>query len=226
MMIMELEELKNRWNAFDNKLEKSLQLNKHLLKQINLDKAKNKLRILLIFKLLETGVLSLIIYYLVKFTIYNFNSPQFSVSAIILIFFAVMGYISNIRQVSLTILLQTEYAGDITSKQRKLTALKLLIANYVKWGLLSIPFFPVWIILIPKIFLNFNIYTNGMNYWWWANIGLGILFIPFVLWVFNQLSKKNINQFWVKNLLQGSGWGLAADAENFLNEIEEFEKEN
>jgi hypothetical protein len=222
---MELEELKNRWNEFDNKLEKSLQLNKQLLKQINLDKAKNKIRTLLIFKLLETGVLSVVVYYLVKFTIYNFTSLQFSVSALILLFFTVMGYISTIRQVSLMIRLKTEDADDITSKQKKLTGLKLLIAGYVKWGLLSIPFFPVWIILIPKIFLNFDMYTNGMNAWWWANIGLGLLLIPFVLWVFNQLSKKNINQFWVKNLLEGSGWGLAADAENFLTEIEKFEQE-
>jgi len=223
---MELEELKKRWNEFDNKLEKSLQLNKELLKQVNFDKAKNKIRTLLIFKLLETAVLSLIIFYLVKFTIYNFTNPQFSVSAFILLFFAVLGYISNIRQVSLMIRLKTDSAEDITSKQKKLTALKLLIADYVKWGLLSIPFFPVWIILIPKIFLNIDMYTNGMNAWWWTNIGLGIVLIPFVLWVFRQLSKKNINQFWVKNLLEGSGWGLAADAENFLTEIEKFEQES
>ena len=122
--------------------------------------------------------------------------------------------------------LKTDSAEDITSKQKKLTALKLLIADYVKWGLLSIPFFPVWIILIPKIFLNIDMYTNGMNAWWWTNIGLGIVLIPFVLWVFRQLSKKNINQFWVKNLLEGSGWRLAADAENFLTEIEKFEQES
>ena len=224
-MIMELEELKNRWNEFDNKLEKSLQLNKQLLNKINLDKAKNKLRTLLIYKLLEMGVLVYVIYYLVNFTIKNIDSPQFSISALILIFFGVMGYISDIRQISVIIRLRTDKADDITSKQKNLTTLKLLIVNYVKWALLSIPFFPVWIVLIPKIFLNFDIYSSSMNLWWWMNIGLGILFIPFVLWIFRQLSKKNINLFWVKNLLDGSGWSLVTDAENFLNEIEKFGKE-
>ena len=222
---MELEELKNRWNEFDNKLEKSLQLNKQLLNKINLDKAKNKLRTLLIYKLLEMGVLVYVIYYLVNFTIKNIDSPQFSISALILIFFGVMGYISDIRQISVIIRLRTDKADDITSKQKNLTTLKLLIVNYVKWALLSIPFFPVWIVLIPKIFLNFDIYSSSMNLWWWMNIGLGILFIPFVLWIFRQLSKKNINLFWVKNLLDGSGWSLVTDAENFLNEIEKFGKE-
>ena len=224
-MIMELEELKNRWNEFDNKLEKSLQLNKQLLNKINLDKAKNKLRTLLIYKLLEMGVLVYVIYYLVNFTIKNIDSTQFSISALILIFFGVMGYISDIRQISVIIRLRTDKADDITSKQKNLTTLKLLIVNYVKWALLSIPFFPVWIVLIPKIFLNFDIYSSSMNLWWWMNIGLGILFIPFVLWIFRQLSKKNINLFWVKNLLDGSGWSLVTDAENFLNEIEKFGKE-
>ena len=222
---MELEEIKNRWNEFDNKLEKSLQLNKQLLNKINLDKAKNKLRTLLIYKLLEMGVLVYVIYYLVNFTIKNIDSPQFSISALILIFFGVMGYISDIRQISVIIRLRTDKADDITSKQKNLTTLKLLIVNYVKWALLSIPFFPVWIVLIPKIFLNFDIYSSSMNLWWWMNIGLGILFIPFVLWIFRQLSKKNINLFWVKNLLDGSGWSLVTDAENFLNEIEKFGKE-
>jgi len=224
-MIMELEELKNRWNEFDNKLEKSLQLNKQQLNKINLDKAKNKLRTLLIYKLLEMGVLVYVIYYLVNFTIKNIDSTQFSISALILIFFGVMGYISDIRQISVIIRLRTDKADDITSKQKNLTTLKLLIVNYVKWALLSIPFFPVWIVLIPKIFLNFDIYSSSMNLWWWMNIGLGILFIPFVLWIFRQLSKKNINLFWVKNLLDGSGWSLVTDAENFLNEIEKFGKE-
>jgi len=222
---MELEELKNRWNEFDNKLEKSLQLNKQQLNKINLDKAKNKLRTLLIYKLLEMGVLVYVIYYLVNFTIKNIDSTQFSISALILIFFGVMGYISDIRQISVIIRLRTDKADDITSKQKNLTTLKLLIVNYVKWALLSIPFFPVWIVLIPKIFLNFDIYSSSMNLWWWMNIGLGILFIPFVLWIFRQLSKKNINLFWVKNLLDGSGWSLVTDAENFLNEIEKFGKE-
>ena len=224
-MIMELEEIKNRWNEFDNKLEKSLQLNKQQLNKINLDKAKNKLRTLLIYKLLEMGVLVYVIYYLVNFTIKNIDSTQFSISALILIFFGVMGYISDIRQISVIIRLRTDKADDITSKQKNLTTLKLLIVNYVKWALLSIPFFPVWIVLIPKIFLNFDIYSSSMNLWWWMNIGLGILFIPFVLWIFRQLSKKNINLFWVKNLLDGSGWSLVTDAENFLNEIEKFGKE-
>jgi len=224
-MIMELEELKNRWNEFDNKLEKSLQLNKQQLNKINLDKAKNKLRTLLIYKLLEMGVLVYVIYYLVNFTIKNIDSTQFSISALILIFFGVMGYISDIRQISVIIRLRTDKADDITSKQKNLTTLKLLIVNYVKWALLSIPFFPVWIVLIPKIFLNVDIYSSSMNLWWWMNIGLGILFIPFVLWIFRQLSKKNINLFWVKNLLDGSGWSLVTDAENFLNEIEKFGKE-
>ena len=224
-MIMELEEIKNRWNEFDNKLEKSLQLNKQLLNKINLDKAKNKLRTLLIYKLLEMGVLVYVIYYLVNFTIKNIDSTQFSISALILIFFGVMGYISDIRQISVIIRLRTDKADDITSKQKNLTTLKLLIVNYVKWALLSIPFFPVWIVLIPKIFLNVDIYSSSMNLWWWMNIGLGILFIPFVLWIFRQLSKKNINLFWVKNLLDGSGWSLVTDAENFLNEIEKFGKE-
>jgi len=222
---MELEDLKNRWNAFDNKLEKSLQLNKQLLNKIKLDKAKNKLRTLLIYKLLEMGVLVYIIYYLVNFTIKNINSPQFSVSALLLIFFGVMGYISDIRQISVMIRLRTDKADDITSRQKNLTTLKLLIVNYVKWALLSIPFFPVWIILVPKIFFNYDMYTNSVKTWLWTNIGLGVIFIPFVLWVFRQLSKKNIDQFWVKNLLDGSGWSRVTDAENFLNEIEKFGKE-
>jgi hypothetical protein len=222
---MELDELKNMWSDYDKKLDKSLKLNIQLLRKINLDKAKNKLRKLMILKLMEMIILAGVIIFLVNFIYDNITSPQFSISAGIFAFFALIGFISNVKQVAIMMQLQGGYTEAIAPLQRKIEQLKLLIVKYVKYALLSIPFFPIWMILITKILFNYDIYTNSMSNWWLANICVSIALIPLVWWIFKQLSKNDISRFWVKNFLEGSGWKQAEAARAFLTEIDDFERD-
>jgi hypothetical protein len=222
---MELDELKNRWSDYDKKLDKSLKLNMQLLRKINLDKAKNKVRRLMVMKLVEIVILAVIIIFLISFTADNITQPQFSISAGIFAFFALAGFISNIKQVVIMMQLQSGYTEAIAPLQRKIEQLKLLIVKYVKYALLSIPFFPIWMILITKILFDYDIYSNSMSNWWLANIGVSIALIPLVWWIFKQLSKNEISSFWVKNFLEGSGWKQAEAARTFLTEIDNFERD-
>lgn len=61
---MELSELKSIWQAYDNKLERSLKLNLHCLELIQAQKVKSKLRPLLWQRVIEIVFHSVVIYWL------------------------------------------------------------------------------------------------------------------------------------------------------------------
>jgi hypothetical protein len=222
---MELEELKKIWNEQEEKLNKSLQLNIQLLRKINFDKAGNKLRTLLFYKLTEMIILLFMIAYLWNFTIKYFNTPGFSVPSVILTGFIMAGFISDIRQVNIITQLRSEENAPVSFLQKKTEKLKLLIIGYVKMSFITIPFYPLLMIVGGKIFFNVDCWVPQHRSFLMANFITGLLLIPLFAWLYRQLSKHNIKQVWVDNFLTGSGWNQADAAHKFLAEIAAFEKE-
>jgi len=208
----------------DKKLDKSLQLNLQLLRQINFDKAAGKTNTIFIFKIMEMIVLLVMEAYLVGFIIKYFPDPAFSISAVISMIFIGAGIISDVRQMTVIIQLGSDNAAAVSAMQKKVEKLKLLIIGYVKWSFISIPFYPVFLILAGKIFLNIDFWAPHHRTYLLVNIVVGVLLLPIFIWLHKQLGKQNIEQVWVKNFLAGSGWNQAVSAQQFLGEIEKFEQ--
>jgi cellulose synthase/poly-beta-1,6-N-acetylglucosamine synthase-like glycosyltransferase len=221
---MELEQLKNLWVQQDKKLEKSLQLNMQLLREMNFDKAGKKLRTLIWLKAAEMSILLFMMICLLSFTIRHIAEPGFSISSFIIFAFITSGFISDIRQMGLIVEIRAGYTEPIGHLQKKVERLKLLIVNYVKMSFLSIPFFPLLMIVSAKIFFNVDFLAPQFRAYLIANIVVGALLLPVFLWLFRLLSKPNISNTWVKNFLSGSGWNQASLAQQFLTKIEEFER--
>lgn len=224
-MIMELEELRSLWAAHDEKLNKSLQLNIKLLREVNLGKAGKKLGALMAGKIAEMAVLLFMIIYLLNFTISYFTEPGFSVPSVIIMAFIISGFISDIRQLALIVQLRDSQDAPVSQLQKKVERLKLFIVNYVKMSFISIPFYPLLMIVGGKIFFGLNCWALQHRPFLIANFAAGLLLVPLFLWLYRQLSKQNIKQVFVDGLLSGSGWNQAVSAQQFLNEIEAFEKE-
>ena len=221
---MELQEFKNIWAEYDRKLDKTLQVNMQLLRQLKLDKIQSKTSGLLILKLVETAMVLVILGWLGDFMVNYYRQPQFIISALVVLVFAVMGLVSDIRQLSIIAQLKLGYDDAIAPLQKKVESLKVVIINYIKYGLLFIPCYPFLLIIAGKLFLHVDFTEETRRAYFLSNVGIGSLLLIPTIWIFIELSRKNIKP-WAKNLLSGSGWHQANAAADFLKEIEAFEKE-
>jgi hypothetical protein len=222
---MELQELKNIWTEYDKKLDKTLQINMKLLRKMNFDKIANKATTLLMYKLIEMAILLFMMIYLYSFAIQYFTVPEFCISALLTAGFITAGFVSDIRQVIIAAQLRADYAAPIAPIQKKIVKLKMLIVNYVKGSLFSIPFFPFLLLLAGKIMFDIDFWEAKRRTYFITNVGLGLVLLPVFIWLYLQLNKRDVKRPWIKGLLVGSGWNQAQAAENFLKEIQDFEIE-
>jgi hypothetical protein len=223
---MELDELKDLWSEYDRKLDKSLRLNRQLLRQLNLDKARSKLRKLMVIKILELAIQFVTVGFLIYYAVRSIERWMFLFLAIVLIGFVLACTLLSFRQINIILQLKLGYSDAIAPMQKKLEKLKILVVQYVKMSYLAFPISPLFSVLGADIWFNYDFFLHGGQEFWTIMILLSIASIPFISWIHYQLSQKEIKPFWVKNFLDGSGWSQITHANNFLKEIDNFEKED
>ncbi len=217
---MELSEFKSIWQAYDDKLEKSLELNLRCLEIIQAQKVKSKLTPIFRLRILEVVLHSVIIYWLGRFLYNHFFEIQFAVSAAVLMIFFIIAISNCIKQV--VIIKQIDYSEDITTIQRNLTLLQSHIADYIRLTFLCIPTYLAYPVIAFKALANFDIVSQLNRNWWIAQIAFTILLIPFCAWMYRQVSYKNIHKKWVKNIIEKSAGGSVSKAMKFIKEIDEL----
>src|SRR4051812_48295421 len=119
---MELQEFKNIWAEYDRKLDKSLQINMQLLRQMKMDEVNRQTKGLLIIKVAETLFALFILGYLVSFIAKNLYHLPLIISAGLLLLFTIMGFVSDIRQLTLILQLKMGYDDAIAPVQKKIGA--------------------------------------------------------------------------------------------------------
>jgi hypothetical protein len=221
---MELEELKTLWSNYDKKLDKSLQLNMKLLRQVTFDKASKKLGQLLFLKIVEMLILMVLIIALLPFTFIHMNEFRFSIPSLIITPLVIAGFASDVRQLGLIVQIRKDTAAPVSDLQKKAEKLKLLIVKYTRTSFIFLPFYPFLAVVGAKMFLNLDFWAPPYLNRLIPNIIIAVLLIPLFLWLFRQLGKQNVSNKVVKSFLTGSGWNQAKSAEQFLEEIEKFEK--
>lgn len=225
-MIMELDELKTLWSEYDKKLEQNLQLNMQLLRKMNFDKARFKVRMFYAWRIVQMLITNYAGFYLILFAAKNLDSPQFSIPAIIVAIAVYSFFALDLKMLGIIEKLRLKNNNvPIAPLLKKTEKLKVLTVRYVKYALFAIPLYPIFMLLIGKIFLNVDFSSPHYRLYLIANIIVGLLLLPLIISIFTELSKKEIEKPWVKTLLCGSGFYLANDAETFLNEVAKFEKE-
>lgn len=220
---MELDDLKNIWTEYDRKLERSLQLNMHLLRKMNMDKVRQSSGKLLAIKLIEAALYGFIMVYMIGFTAKHFSQPQFGIPAVLLVIVMGIAFFSIIKHLEIIYQLRRYADTAIAPMQKKAETLKLKIVRCVKYTFFAIPAYPLLLLLAGKIFLNVDFTTAKHLTYFLSNVGVALATLPLVIWFYRELSQKEIKKQWVKNLLVGSGWYQAQAAEDFLEEIEKFE---
>lgn len=216
-------ELINIWKEQNAKIEKTLAINKLLLKETISQKTKSSLRSLV--QLTTAGIIAFVFYllilgYILFYAMLNYSSASnyfiVSVSAIALI--NIKGFADYIKHLAWT--KNINYDGSVMEIQRLLSKIQLSIINHSKIMCLQFPFFTTF-------YLSNNWFPQdvGLPYIIFQIILTGI-FIYFSYWLFKNHKPENLNKKWFRNLIAGSGGKSVEKALEFYKEIEEFEKEN
>ena len=226
-MNMELQELKDLWRQHDEKLDKQIQLNMHLLKKIELKTARSALRKATVdpgFSL-AFGILMLIP--LVPFIVNHIQLLQYAGPALGLALYALLLVIDSASRLS--IIKKIDYDGPITQIQQQVEKLSIHNLRYtlalnLSWGVLWL-FLPI---VGLKAFADVDFYSlhHGWIVWNFAICSaIGMALAALAIWLTRHRSFDQITQPWLRNTLDKLAGRHLARARASLKEIEDFAKE-
>lgn len=220
---MENIELINLWKEQNGKIEKSLAINKLILKETIGRKAESTLKGLI--RLKTAGIVAFVFYllilcYALVYAISNYSSASnyFIVSVSVIALINIKGFADYIKHLAWT--KNLNYDGSVLEIQKRLSKIQLSIIDHGKFMCLQFPFFTTFYL---------------SNNWFPQNVGLAYIifqiiltgsFILFSFWLYKNHKPENLNKKWFRNLIAGSGGKSVEKAIEFYREIEEFENEN
>ena len=226
---MEDSELKKLWQSYDQKLEEakllnmqSWALNLQSFEMLQSHKAKSKLTSLKTLRIVEVCLLIATLIYLGSFLFMHFAEPWFAISAAALMIFFTVALSNCIRQ--LVIIAQVKYSNNILDIQQKLTLLQSHLNNYIRLVFLCLPAYLAFPIIGFKALYGIDIVRVFDHSWLVSQIVFSILLVPVCIWLFKQVSYKNIYKKWVRNIIEKSAGNSVSEAMQFIREIEDFKK--
>jgi hypothetical protein len=221
---MELDELKQTWTEHARKLDRVLRLNLDSLKAAKLDKTRSALgrfKAMRVFEML-VGIAVLIplgFYIFHRLAVLTLSIPALIFAASILV-----PVIGNIRQ--LILLGQIDYADPVTVIQKKLEEIKLTYLRSIRWPVLMLPLYLVYIVLGFNLLFGVDMLAQGDRTFLWVNLVVSLIFLVPAIWVFRNLSFSNIGNPVIRILIHGAGGKQMIAAVEFLNALREFEAEH
>ncbi len=211
------------WKDQDAKIEKTVAINKYLLKEITRGKAESVLGNLV--KLKIAGIVAFVFYlillgYVLSYSITHYSSANnyfiASVSAIALI--NLKGFADYIKHLTWT--KNINYDGSVIEIQKQLSRLQLSIIDHSKIMCLQFPFFTTF-------YLSNSWFPQDVSLpYLILQITVTLSFIYFSYWLYKNHKPENFNKKWFRNLIAGSGGKYIEKALAFYREMEEFENEN
>lgn len=218
---MENTELISIWKAQNAKIEKIVEINELLLKEVINTKVKSSLKPLITLK--TTGIIAFILYllllsYALIYAFSNYSSAWnyfiVSVSAITLV--NVKGFADYVKH--LVWANHINYNGSIIEIQQQLSRLQLSIISHAKTMCLQIPFYTTFYLT---------------NQWFPHEVGLGYIIFQVTLtgsfvflsyWLYKNHKPENLDKKWFRNMIAGSGGKSVMKAMEFYKEMADFTK--
>jgi len=221
---MELEELKGLWSDYHTKLDENLVLNRRILKEIHLGKAKSRMRRLMILRMAEALWFLVIVIALWAFIAANLSPSAPTIAALVLNVFSTIGLAGSIGQLAL--IGTVDYSGPVTRIQRQLAKIRAHGIAVVRLLFLSLPFYMAYILLGFKLFFNVDLSLHADRHWLIVQVIISLVLIIPAVWLSRELSFKGTSHKWVRRLIDDSGDNPIAAAVRLLDEVREFENED
>lgn len=222
---MEDNELKNMWKEYDRKIEESkilnLQswvLNLQSFEYMKTEKAKSKLNALSRQKkwMIALGFIWL---FFLAFLIVNsleFSKIFFVISVGCIAVFTLIAIVTYIRHVVL--IDEIDNSESLIETQEKTAKLQSSTLQTGRILFLQTPFYSTF-------FWSQQMITDAPLAFWMISFPVAIFFVWLSVWLYRNISFKNVNKKWFKILFSSSEWTSVTKAMKYLNEIDEFKKE-
>jgi hypothetical protein len=220
---MELDELKQTWTEHAHKLDRILNLNLHGLKQAQLDKTRSALDRFKTFRLFEIILGFALLVWSGSYIADHIAVLTLAIPAVIFAVFLLVAVIGNIRQ--LVLLRQISYADPVATIQRKLEEMKLHFLQTIKLMVFMLPLYMVYVVLGLNLAFGWDLLAHADKMFLWANLLVSLIFIAPAVWVYRQLSTKDIENPVIRALVHGSGGKQMTAALEFLKALHAFEGE-
>lgn len=175
----DLEEWKALWAEQDRKLDQSLRLNRRLLEESALGRARTALGSLRRFVVVELVSNVVAVVALVAFAAAN-PQPRFAAPAVLLALGALALVRGDVLQLRAS---RIDPSEPIAAAQRRLEGLRRLRVTHVRWTLLLSPLaWPPLAIVALKVLLGADAWVSPGVAWLAANLAFGIA-VPVIAWI-------------------------------------------
>ena len=220
---MEDLELKKMWNACNQNIDEakilnlqSWAVNIRTFEYLQTHKAQSKLKSLSTLKkwAVALGVLWVIFLGLLVYG-NHFQNLYFTVSVCMLMFFSVAAIAIYIKHIVL--IDKINFSESVVDAQKKITELQNSSITIIRILWLQMPFYTTF-------FWSTKWLTSDYTFWLIA-FPITIFFTLLSIWLYKNISLKNVNKKWFKILLSKE-WTSVSSAKKYLNEIEEFKNDN
>jgi hypothetical protein len=213
---MEDAELISLWKSYDTKLEKSLKLNMELIEEVKKQKMKSQLHSLVRLKIIEI-ILGLAALFILGSLLY-IGWPQifFCISVTALMVFCIVPIIQYLQQVAL--IASIDYNNNIVMAQQALVKLQASVINVPRFAWLQLPVYTLF-------YISNDMVKHGSAGFWVFQVLITGVFVFASVWLYKNISLKNINKRWIRGMIWNDGQKQVSKAMEFLKEIEKFRKE-
>jgi hypothetical protein len=185
-MTMELDDMKLAWNELNRRIEHSDALNATLRREIKVDKAQSALRRWLWLPAGELVFALIGCAWSGGFLADNYSlvlqGPWGAVPALIFFLLSIFSAVAAVRQ--LVAIGSIDYAAPVLAIQRQLLLIRRLRIRLTQWGLLAwLPLWPLFMIFVVQMLLEFDIYRHFGLAWLAINVAFGLVVGAGVMWV-------------------------------------------
>lgn len=218
-------ELKNLLESYNHKIEEakvlnlqSWALNLQCFETIQKQKAKSKLRSLMNFKIFVVILGVAWILFLGYLFLHSLEMSKifFLVSSgaiMVFTFIAIIAYLYHLILIS-----RINNSENIIKAQETITRLQLSTINVTKILFLQLPFYCTF-------WWSARLITSSFLSFWLISFPIALLFAFASIWLYRNISLKNVNKKWFRVLFNTPEWTSLLEANHFLEEINDFKKE-
>ncbi|MCT4589331.1 MAG: hypothetical protein N4A71_16020 [Carboxylicivirga sp.] len=219
---MEALELKKLMEAYDNKLDKTLRLNKSSVNELHFDKSQKSTKKILKYRIFETVTFSLLVIFLGWYIANNWEQTHLAISGTIVHVFALVALVGSIGQIVL--LQQIDFSKPVVEIRKKMELVNSHGLLFVKLVFLSAPVWWSYAIVAIDALLEVDLYLHLDPDFVIRYLVINFLLIIPLVWLFNKLTYKNLHIKWVRKTIRLLTGTKTMKALESLNDIEEFEK--
>jgi hypothetical protein len=154
---MELDELKQQWQALDRKLDRSLALNARIFTETRTRSSKRRLLPLLLLQPLQAAFGVVLLVFFARFWSSNLDSPVLAASGMVLHALSVGLIIDAV--VRIVLIVRINYASPVVTIQRHLALLRRWEVRSFNWAWVA-----CWLATPAMLLVAVNLVT-GLNLW-------------------------------------------------------------